>query len=92
MTQAVASGAEPQARCSKCNRAIIWHTNENGKHEPFDARPTRVLVTSKDKSPRGVEYDLRGKSQVTETAHVSHFVTCPFADSFRRPRTPGGGS
>ncbi len=55
--------------CKGCKKPILWWRNENGKAEPFDARPTRTL---------GVE-----KHEIHKV-YLPHFVTCPDRDKFRR--------
>lgn len=65
--------------CRACSKAILWVRNENGKAEPFDARPCRVLVPSE---PGVADYRIR------IDGHLPHFVTCPQAGRFK---TASGG-
>lgn len=71
----IQSGPDVSA-CRKCSAEIYWIKNENGKAEPFDRRPTRVLLQTPGEKPRWM----------VATGHINHFVTCPNADSFRRKR------
>ena len=74
-----------RGKCSRCPTEIIWVKNENGKFEPFDAKPTRVLVVAGDKAPDGTEYQCAGAPFKIETGHLNHFLTCKHAASFRKP-------
>ena len=81
------------AACKGCGRSIIWHKNKNGKNEPFDAKPTRVIVDldgpptlsyMEDQRTAGlVEYNPEVPGVVV-MGHLPHFVTCPNADRFRK--------
>lgn len=70
--------------CRKCNRRLIWIRNENGKIEPFDSRPTRMLVLPADMGTEGNTYRA-----MLVKGRVNHFMTCPYADDFRSPRSGG---
>ena len=72
--------------CKGCGRSIFWIKNENGKAEPFDQSPRRVLARSADAAPQ-VTALQRASTWVTAPAHLPHFITCPNADNFRRRRT-----
>lgn len=68
--------------CSGCKRPILWVTNENGKHEPFDARPVRVIIQEDRTVP---EWRFQAG------AFISHFITCPQAARFKKPDAAKGG-
>jgi hypothetical protein len=83
--------------CKGCGAAIIWIKNERGKPEPFDAKPTRVLHLEGDKQidPRVTftvgNFPLEpwaGQDWELDVAHLPHFVSCPVADRFRKPKEP----
>jgi len=77
--------------CSKCHAPIVWVFTESGKRMPLDplpvangtvvyagAGPDRVRVLKKSDED---DLFLRGLQRF-----VSHFATCKFANSFRKPR------
>ena len=78
------------SRCKACGNPILWaRVTATGKMMPVDPEPrpdgnielTRGRTpeaTVHGQSPLGVDPDL--------TLYVSHFVTCPSADEFRRGR------
>jgi len=79
------------SHCRSCDAAIIWARHETtGKRHPFDAAPADVWGTHTFvlrehglemvaiATPPGVFPD--------ETHYVSHFSTCPDAESWRRPK------
>jgi len=75
-----------RAACKGCSRPIFWVKNENGKPEPFDARPTRMLRIAGDVDPDGVPHvfmETQGKQFEIQTGHINHFLTCPVANKFR---------
>lgn len=55
-------------RCRSCNARIIWLKTKSGKNMPTDADTVSVGDT---------EFD-------PDSAHISHFATCPRADSHRK--------
>jgi hypothetical protein len=80
--------------CATCQAAVIWAETEAGKRMPVDPEPAAKgnvrLHERPDDVPLAVVLkpaDLFGKTGL----HLSHFVTCPDADTFRRrprPRRP----
>jgi hypothetical protein len=63
-----------ESRCRACNAPLVWATSENGRPMPLDAKPEKRVVVGGDGVGRVV------------TTHVSHFVTCPKAGEFRKPK------
>lgn len=81
--------------CSKCKAPITWAYTESGKRMPLDPLPhpdgnvvyagdgaDRVRVLKK--ADQG-DLFLAGLQR-----YNSHFVTCPAADSFRKPPRRSG--
>ena len=62
--------------CEGCGRKIEWATDPDGKKIPLDAIAPCYDVTIPDS---GIVTCKRNK-----LAMVSHFVTCPKRDDFRR--------
>lgn len=83
-----------RSHCKGCGAEILWIKNENGKAEPFDARPARVLNVAGDRVPGGATFFVGNKGEPwadpdgkweLNSAHLPHFVTCPKAAQFRKP-------
>lgn len=74
-----------RALCKGCQRPIFWIKNENGKAEPFDAKPTRMLRVAGDTDPdrAPVAFIEAEKLFEVKTGHINHFLTCPVANRFR---------
>ena len=77
--------------CRACGVAMIWIKNENGKSEPFDAKPARILKVAGDPEPAGQNpftgFDSAAGErlyQQIQTGHLPHFVTCPKASQFKK--------
>lgn len=74
--------------CISCDAPLRWVKSANGKPMPLNREPAE-----KD-DPRGViaiETNLFGDTVglvvgPTHGTHISHFATCPNADTHRRPR------
>jgi hypothetical protein len=66
--------------CTGCGAAIVWVVTEAGKRMPVDAKPEKRVVLD-DVHPVGEG----PRARVVDT-YVSHFVTCPERDRFRRPK------
>ena len=79
------------ASCRSCGAEILWAETVNGKRIPLDAEPAE--------RPQGVFKLIErpgnptplATSAATEPVYLSHFVTCPNADEWRRPRDPSAG-
>ena len=75
------------ARCKGCGAEIIWIKTKRGKSMPVDEKPVPYYKGTKDKivTEDGdvISCDLNG-TEFLGFGYVSHFVTCPKADRFRR--------
>lgn len=60
-----------ETRCRSCGALIVWFRTKAGKRMPVNAETTRP-------TDREDQLDL--------SRHLSHFSTCPQADTHRRPR------
>ena len=78
-------GGPDKAHCNGCGAELFFVKNENGKAEPFDRKPRRVLALAVDAVP-DLLHITRKEKWVIATAHYNHFVTCPKADQFRKRR------
>jgi hypothetical protein len=72
--------------CQGCGKSILWIKTPAGKFSPYDAKPTSVLFTEGQHG-----YPPAGGGPGLETrqignAHLSHFITCPDRDRFRRAK------
>ena len=78
------------ARCKSCGAEIIFiKTRIGGKPMPCDAKQVDYWEGKGDKvmTPRGEVINCTLKPQRQPAAgfgYVSHFATCPAADTFRR--------
>lgn len=64
------------SRCRACQTEIVWLKTRAGK-----AMPVNLLPTAKPfRGPNA------GEELFVYGAHQPHFVTCPKADEFRKPR------
>lgn len=76
------------SRCRSCRAEVIWCVTPAGKRMPVDAQPVEggnlLLTTDDPPVARVVDPDqlLIDDGQ----RFVSHFATCPEADTHRRPR------
>lgn len=74
-----------RSECRGCGRKILWARTSDGKPIPLDAIAPVYLVAE-------VESPERGDNLTATRAHnayVSHFVTCPQRDQFRKPKAGG---
>ena len=83
------------SHCRACAAPVVWGTTEAGKAMSLDPLPRpdgNVIRIAQGK--RLVLRVLRPRDLpvVGRPAYVSHFVTCPFSDQFRRRRDSGSGS
>ncbi|MBQ3063972.1 MAG: hypothetical protein IJC99_04140 [Clostridia bacterium] len=79
-----------QVKCRACGRAIKWVKMPSGKNMPCDLPEIHYLrdengsesfVTEQGAIVRGARVEQGG-----EVGYISHFMTCPKADTFRRER------
>jgi hypothetical protein len=87
--------ALPVVECRSCHGLIVWARTEAGKRMPLDAEPdeTANVLLERDLTglqiPRATVFRA-GVRVVAErpgtSVHRSHFATCPFAATHRRPR------
>lgn len=69
--------------CRSCGAKIIWSVTEAGKRMPVDAEPAgKVTVLVRNPEDPATPF-----SKVREH-FVSHFATCPNAQSHRKKTTP----
>ena len=77
--------------CSSCGAAVIWTTTHNGKRMPVDAEPVEDGNVRLRQEGDRVVAEYPGKEHpglfddVDRARYVSHFATCPQAQSWRRP-------
>lgn len=73
------------ATCKSCGAEIIWALTENGKRIPLDAEPIAPtpgrFLLSNDDPPVATAITI-AKTPLRQ--YVSHFATCPNADSHRK--------
>lgn len=60
--------------CRKCGAAIVWGKTPLGKPCPLDAAPQRRYLA------------IGGTALRLREVYVTHFITCPFANDFRKPK------
>jgi hypothetical protein len=73
-------------QCRSCDAPIFWVKTERGKRMPLDAAPYE------GNDPSGL-FVLRDQTAIAvppdafpdEPHYVSHFATCPDADTWRHP-------
>jgi len=64
-------------KCRGCDAVIIWARTEQGKWQPFDAKPEKRFALTRDE-------DGRWHSKAI-AVYTPHHATCPKAEDFRRP-------
>lgn len=76
--------------CSTCERPILWALSERGKPIPIDPQPRadgnivlRALGGVEDRVAHVLKPD---ETASAEPRYVSHFATCPQAETHRRRR------
>ena len=82
--------------CKSCRRLVYWAHTPAGKRMPVDAEPSeggRLVLTYSRRANRLLVEQLQpAKHEATRRRYLSHFVTCPHADHFRRPAAPAAAS
>lgn len=78
-------------RCKSCGAEIIWIKMKSGKSMPCNAEPVTYWEDAKGDetviTPNGetIRCRLQGDPQeATGMGYISHFATCPAANTFRR--------
>jgi hypothetical protein len=86
---APAAPAWPTEPCEGCKAPIVWAVTRNARPMPVDPEPApdgNVLLT---RTASGVSAEVVSNPArlFGRKAYRSHFVTCPKADRYRRPRS-----
>lgn len=76
--------------CRGCGAEMRWALTDKGRGIPLDPEPVETgnLVLA-DEAADGrpiVRYVRKGEDTGIQPRYVSHFVTCPEAESFKRKR------
>ena len=76
----------PTDDCRACGAAIIWARTVNGKAMPVDAQPSKNANVRLTFEGQGVRAHVVKATLAfgSTTNRLSHFVTCPKADEWRR--------
>lgn len=78
--------------CRSCEAPITWATTVKGRKMPLDPEPVddgNVWVTrvAEDGTPLvAVALNAESVPELVRVRYVSHFVTCPDRDDWRKPR------
>lgn len=79
------------ARCSSCGAPITWAVTTTGKRMPVDAEPApngnvelTPLLSAFNREPTEATVHAQRPLGHEGPLHLSHFVTCPQADEWRR--------
>lgn len=80
------------SRCRSCGAEIIWAVTASGRNMPVDAAPSddgTITVTQVGGKNRA---EVSGPPNLLDDRprHTSHFATCKFASSHRKPRKKKG--
>ena len=73
--------------CTGCGADIIWCVTERGKAMPVDAEPVpdgNVELRPDGDKTWAIVHGAGNRPLGVDALHLSHFVTCPKADQFRR--------
>lgn len=85
-----AQGKPDDSTCSSCGRPILWVSTPRGKAAPLDAEPNDSgnIVLEKPADPRepilGRWLKVSEPRPEGQPRYLSHFATCPDAQSHRR--------
>ncbi len=72
------------ARCRSCNAEIVWAVTRHGKHMPVDAEPSADGNVELVDDAGTMRATVHGQATLDAgPLHLSHYVTCPDADSWR---------
>ena len=76
------------AKCKSCGAEIIYITSTKGKQIPCNAKPVKFdyALGAADRvvTRNGEVLPALISEHGAETGYISHFATCPFANSHRR--------
>lgn len=89
MTAPAAAPEWPTEPCKGCGAHVIWASTIRANTMPVDARPVpdgNVVLRWLGGKPYA-EVVSNPAKLFGKTVRKSHFVTCPKADRYRRPRT-----
>lgn len=77
-----------RGKCSSCQAAIIWAQSAKGHPSPIDAEPVSegnvVLDVPDDPREPPIARVLKKGQHAPMPRYVSHFATCPNADTHRK--------
>ena len=83
------------AKCKSCNAEIVWVEIKSGKPMPCNPELVQFWANPNAKGKAVmqtgeiVSCDFDGPlEEMTDVGYISHFATCPFANSHRRKRKP----
>jgi hypothetical protein len=77
------------ARCRTCTREIVWALTEHGKPIPLDPEPRadgNITLHVLGGVDQRVAHVLVDGEVADGPTYVSHFATCPDAETHRRRR------
>jgi hypothetical protein len=79
------------SQCRSCGRPIVWAISAAGKNIPLDPEPRADGNLLRHASTLDGKIVFRAEvvdrdDPTLANRYVSHFVTCPDAKNFRRPR------
>lgn len=84
-----------QAKCRSCGQPILWVQMASGRSMPLDPEPTETgtiiihmgpaigMEKGRVQTKEETEDRLRRKEPAARVAYVSHFATCPEAQTWR---------
>lgn len=80
--------------CKGCGAPIEWIRTTEGRYMPVDPEPVFIIegpgpdsfITDEGEVIRGRAATAEEKNNGLEVAFVTHWKTCPAADSFRRKK------
>lgn len=70
-------------RCRSCRAEVVWTVTTSGRRMPVEAAERGNVVLGREGEALVARVVDDGQG-----THVSHFATCPQANSWRRERQP----
>lgn len=70
--------------CRSCGAEILWARTSGGKRVPLDAKPERRYAVVGYNLPLEEAPSSDAPVVALTDTYVTHFATCPDADSWRR--------